>query len=149
MFRTEATSMPVNATGRFQSVVLPTILLLLLQMVVPLFGRSLPHIAAAPPHPIATPNPEQTSRVAKNLARMPMSFERNDGQTSGRVKFTAHGQGYQLFLTPTEAILGLGKMALRMKLVGASTTPNMTGVQPLATVSNYYVNQGLKYLVGY
>ncbi len=47
-----ASSMPVNATGRYQSFVLPTILLLLPQMVAPLFGRSLPPVAAIPHIPL-------------------------------------------------------------------------------------------------
>jgi hypothetical protein len=36
-----------------------------------------------------------------------MSFEANTGQTDQRVKFLARGEGYSLFLTPTEAVLSM------------------------------------------
>src|SRR5260221_14592708 len=38
------------------------------------------------------------------LARQPLRFERNDGQTDARVKYVSNGEGYTLFLTPTEAV---------------------------------------------
>lgn len=39
--------------------------------------------------------------------KLPMGFEENRGQTDGRVRFVSHGQGYELFLTPREAVLAL------------------------------------------
>jgi Tol biopolymer transport system component len=39
--------------------------------------------------------------------RMPLSFEANQGQTDAQVKYLAHGPGYNLFLTPNEAVLVL------------------------------------------
>src|ERR1700691_2618269 len=42
-----------------------------------------------------------------SLAKLPMRFERNDGQTDARVKFLSRGEGYTLFITPTEAVLTL------------------------------------------
>ena len=38
-----------------------------------------------------------------------MTFEANDGQTDAQVKFLSRGNGYSLFLTPTEAVLALKK----------------------------------------
>ncbi len=43
------------------------------------------------------------------FGRLPMRFERNDGQTDARVRFLARGPGYTLFLTPDEAVLALRK----------------------------------------
>src|SRR5205085_407570 len=40
---------------------------------------------------------------------LPLSFEANTGQTDPRVTFLARGQGYTVFLTPTEAVLALQK----------------------------------------
>ena len=46
-------------------------------------------------------------RVAEAYGKLPLSFEANRGQTDRRVKFLSRGSGYNLFLTPTEAVLTL------------------------------------------
>jgi hypothetical protein len=85
------------------------------------------------------------SRVRKNLNQMPMNFTLNQGQADARVKFTARGRGYSLFLTPTEAVLSLqrsnslGSTALRMRLLQANNNPIISGLDPLSLVSNYYL----------
>ncbi|HKO96289.1 MAG TPA: SBBP repeat-containing protein [Pyrinomonadaceae bacterium] len=38
---------------------------------------------------------------------LPLSFELNQGQTDGQVKFLARSSGYLLFLTPTEVVMAL------------------------------------------
>src|ERR1019366_6999375 len=38
------------------------------------------------------------------MAQVPLSFEANQGQTDGVVKFFSRGDGYALFLTQTEAV---------------------------------------------
>lgn len=48
-------------------------------------------------------------RALENYGKLPLSFEANQGQTDGRVKFLARGQGYTLFLTSQEAVLSLQK----------------------------------------
>ena len=45
--------------------------------------------------------------VNESLGKLPLSFEANQGQTDEQVKFLARGNGYNLFLTPTEAVLKL------------------------------------------
>jgi hypothetical protein len=44
-----------------------------------------------------------------NVARVPLSFEANQGQTGRAVKFLSRGGGYALFLTPAEAVFKLRK----------------------------------------
>ena len=39
--------------------------------------------------------------------KLPLSFEENQGQTAREVRFVSHGSGYELFLTPQEAVLTL------------------------------------------
>ena len=46
-------------------------------------------------------------RLSVSYGKLPLSFEVNRGQSDERVKFLARGQGYSLFLTPTEAVLSL------------------------------------------
>jgi uncharacterized repeat protein (TIGR01451 family) len=48
-------------------------------------------------------------RAVEGYGKLPLSFEVNQGQTDGPVKFLARGQGYTLFLTSQEAVLSLQK----------------------------------------
>ena len=48
-------------------------------------------------------------RIAGTYGRLPLSFAANQGQTDPQVKFLSRGNGYSLFLTPTEAVLALQK----------------------------------------
>ncbi len=93
-----------------------------------------------------------------------LSFEANAGQVDAQVKFLSRNSSYSLFLTPTEAVLSMGKSAsqrsakhalafrkskqaksapntsttLRMQLLGASTR-SIEGLQPQETKSNYFI----------
>ncbi len=96
-------------------------------------------------------------RLALGYGKLPLSFEANQGQSDELVKFLARGQGYSLFLTPTEAVLSLRAPAqhkrsaaerdqpaqrdtvVRMRLVGANTQPEVTGLDPLPGKSNYFI----------
>jgi hypothetical protein len=49
------------------------------------------------------------SRLLEAYGKLPLSFERNQGQTDQRVKFLSRGSGYSLFLTGNEAVLSLRK----------------------------------------
>src|SRR2546422_7679549 len=42
-----------------------------------------------------------------SYGKLPMSFERNQGQTDRKVKFLSRGSGYSFFLTSDEAVLAL------------------------------------------
>jgi RHS repeat-associated protein len=55
------------------------------------------------PHASASVNP----RIAATYGKLPLSFEANQGQTDGQVKFLSRGSGRSLFLTGTEAVLVL------------------------------------------
>ena len=108
-------------------------------------------------------------RVQAAYGKLPLHFEANQGQTDPQVKFLSRGSGYTLFLTPTEAVLALrkpqenqekstarsrrmlnGKLrraartrmkttVLRMRLVGASPTPKVSGLEELPGKSNYFI----------
>src|SRR5258706_5259921 len=106
------------------------------------------------------------ARLRESYGKLPLSFEANQGQTNPSVKFLSHGSGYSLFLTPTEAVLCLGipeqgkrnertgaflaasaksiklkSGVLRMKVVGANSAPQMTGVDQLPAKSNYFIGK--------
>jgi hypothetical protein len=46
-------------------------------------------------------------RLLVSYAKLPLSFEANQGQTDKSVKFLSHGRGYTLFLTGDKAVLSL------------------------------------------
>jgi hypothetical protein len=63
-------------------------------------GTAVPVVA----HATATASKEQ---VQQNYGRLPLSFEANVGQADAAVHFLAHGPGYGLYLTGTEAVMVL------------------------------------------
>src|SRR5579859_7705546 len=85
-----------------------------------------------------------SARALAQYARLPMSFERNEGQTDRRVKFLARGQGYGLFLTADEAVLALKRSSVvsrqlsvgRMEEPGPPATDGVLRMQLLNTNAN-------------
>ncbi|HXJ96266.1 MAG TPA: SBBP repeat-containing protein [Terriglobia bacterium] len=88
------------------------------------------------------------------MSRLPLSFEPNVGQTDRQVKFLTRGPGYNLFLTPDEAVLLLEKptdlsrahpaltrerSVLRVELAGANPRVELTGESELPGKSNYFI----------
>lgn len=87
--------------------------------------------------------------------KIPMGFEENQGQAENQVKFLSRGKGYALFLTADEAVFALKRAenseekskktttlnssaVLKMKLVGANPSPQITGQNEIAAKSNYF-----------
>ena len=78
------------------------------------------------------------------IAAMPLAFEKNQGQTDGRVQFLSRGAGYTFFLTPGDAVLtlaGEGTTAeeIHMKLAGSLAAAKVSGEQPLSGTTNYLI----------
>jgi len=68
------------------------------------------------------------SAVLPDYGQLPLSFERNQGQTDRRVRFLARGSDSTLYLTPTEAVFTLGDrpQTVRTKagqIAGRTQTP--------------------------
>jgi Abnormal spindle-like microcephaly-assoc'd, ASPM-SPD-2-Hydin/Beta-propeller repeat len=59
-------------------------------------------------------------------ARLPLSFEANQGQAGGRVKFLSRGPGYTLFLTGDEALLALKKGSRKSKVESRNNSRQST-----------------------
>src|SRR5688572_15828586 len=74
--------------------------------------------------------------------KIPLTFEKNQGQTDSSVDFVARGAGYTLFLTSREAVLSVGgraPYAIRMKILGASRSAKPEAVGELRGRSNYFI----------
>src|SRR5882672_6736380 len=103
--------------------------------------------------------------------KLPLSFEENQGQTAREVRYVSHGNGYELFLTPQEAVLALRPgtahdlsplhraayiraihearrtsqmTVIRMHLDGANPEPQMFGTDRLPTKVNYFIGNDPK-----
>jgi hypothetical protein len=119
-----------------------------------LLGFSLP-VAAAP-----------DAHLIETYGKLPLHFEPNQGQAQKDVKFLSRGAGYSLYLTADEAVLVLAKpnpdaksdarttrgrhdapmmqaqsFALRMRLVGATLAPPVSGLDELAGKANYFLGK--------
>jgi uncharacterized protein (TIGR03437 family) len=84
------------------------------------------------------------TRLAGAYGNPPISFEVNCGQADARVNFLAHGGGYALLLTPTQATLGLiapfrqaHPVRTTMTLIGGNLDAHSEGLELLPGVSNY------------
>jgi len=111
-------------------------------VVLALGGLSFSKLGASAP-PRAKKAGQQTRYISNPYDKLPLRFERNDGQTDARVKFISRGEGYTLFLTPSEAVLssvrGKKKDVLRVKMVGANPQARIEGIDQLAGRSNYFI----------
>src|SRR5271157_2455001 len=50
---------------------------------------------------------KEDPRWVNAYGQLPLSFQENQGQTAREVRYVSHGSGYELFLTPQEAVLAL------------------------------------------
>jgi len=89
-------------------------------------------------------------KIVDVYGSVPLHFEANQGQVDGPVRFLSRGQGYSMFLTPTESVIALrresaqgeapAKSALiRMAWKGADPEARITGIDQLAGKSNYLI----------
>jgi uncharacterized protein (TIGR03437 family) len=85
-------------------------------------------------------------RALESFGQLPLRFEVNQGQSDGSVRFFARGRGYSLFLTDTEAVLGLKKSSqdsadksavVGMQPVNGSPHPQVIGLNQLPGITNY------------
>jgi hypothetical protein len=117
---------------------------------------------------------KDSGRWVGTYGKLPLSFEENLGQTAREVRFVSHGSGYELFLTPQEAVLSLRGLAavhdlsprhrfatlrairearraammsasvVRLRLEGETPAPQMVGLDPLPGKVNYFAGNNPK-----
>ncbi|HKR11948.1 MAG TPA: SBBP repeat-containing protein [Pyrinomonadaceae bacterium] len=108
---------------------------------------SYPYSVVSGKTPAKTLDQPAAAERMRQSYQLPLSFETNQGQTDGEVKFLSRGSGYTVFLTATEAVLSLQSGAktkpavLRMKLAGAQNNPTVTGRHELSGKVNYLTGQ--------
>ena len=91
--------------------------------------------------------PDRTQlRRSGSYGKLPLVFERNQGQLDQTVKFLSRAAGYKIFLTETGATFQLrraGKknVTLNMGLAGANPQPRIGGLEQLPGQTNYYTRE--------
>src|ERR1017187_2935608 len=96
-----------------------------------LFALLMNTAAAAPP-----------DRIITRYGELPLSFERNTGQTDASVKFLSRGLGYTLYLTQKEAVLRLGGAHgadLRLRMENANPQAEVEGLDRQQSQSSYFI----------
>ena len=81
--------------------------------------------------------------------KIPLYFEKNEGQIDPSVKYLAKGRGYSFYFTPQEIAMELKKgskeesrrtsSVLKLQFVGASQNPRILGIDEQACKSNYFI----------
>jgi hypothetical protein len=92
-----------------------------------------------PPPPGHPTTPLTNAGVLAAYGKLPVTFEKNEGQTDLRVKFLARGNGYTLFLTDREAVLRLrapdGNAPENKGLANARTSKSETSEDSVVRLS--------------
>jgi hypothetical protein len=134
-----------------------------LMLVLPLLN------ASGAPNRIEPVAPATRIHIDRAYGKLPLSFEANQGQTDGRVKFLSRGRGYTVFLTSSEAVFvftrdevpakragsrllvrdsmhpgQVTQTVVRMKLLGAVSNPHLTGRKELPGKVNYFIGNDPK-----
>jgi uncharacterized repeat protein (TIGR01451 family) len=89
------------------------------------------------------PDASAQETATERYGDLPLSFEANQGQTDGHVRFLSRGSGYSFFLTESGAVLSFAgdahsESVLRMELAGANSTARIEGLDELPGKSNYF-----------
>ena len=105
------------------------------------------------------------AQLVASFGKLPLSFEANQGQADGQVKFLSHGHGYALFLTGDEAVLELQESGVRsqesasksekrkakgenefvhLRLAGAERNAEVSGQDELPGKVNYFIGNDPK-----
>jgi len=87
--------------------------------------------------------PSATTAAAAAYGQLPLAFEVNQGQATAGINYVARGAGYNLSLTPQQALLalsqGAGGNVLGLRLVGANPLAPAIGQDQLITHTNYLI----------
>ncbi len=142
-------------------ILLSTLLLLIAQNAIPARATTDPGLSSPPMLGAIKTDPKIVEAVHSKL---PLYFELNQGQSAKQVKFLYHGNGYHLYLTPTETIIVLtskgnitelssdkasepiitAQSVVRVELTGANPSPQITGEGKMRSYSNYLIGNDPK-----
>src|SRR5260370_37854436 len=82
---------------------------------------------------------EQSKSLALKYFKAPLRFEPNQGQSVPGIDFVAHGKGYVLHLSSSEAVFAIRHEQLSMRLTGSNNEAQPLPLDPLKSRVNYFV----------
>ena len=103
---------------------------------------------------IGKPDASAMTKAKNALAKLPLSFEPNRGQTDPRVQFLSRGPGYTVFFTKDETVLSLkdtktSNAVVRMRFLGGTNSASAHPSDALQNTTNYLIgNDSSKWLTG-
>ena len=127
--------------------------LLLMAATVVLWQRGFRHVERANSTAATANAIAARQRAVEAYGALPIRFEANQGQAHAQVDFLSRGNGYNLFLTPSTAVVTLPARArkgsarkasdrklvsLRMKLAGANPSSKVIGETEMPGRNNYF-----------
>ena len=86
---------------------------------------------------LSAPEASTANRIANRYGDLPLRFETNEGQTDRQVKFLSRGPGYDLFLTPSQAVLTLRRPQTqrdKFQPVASADKPSSTAGKQLSVL---------------
>jgi hypothetical protein len=89
-------------------------------------------------------NETALSKAKASMAKMPLAFEPNRGQTDPRVQYLSRGPGYTVFFTKDETVFALkntntSNAVVRMRFVGGNNSASAQPLEALPNTSNYLI----------
>jgi len=95
-----------------------------------------------------TVSAEQRGRIRASLDTLPLAFEANQGQTDPKVKYTARGNGYSVFLTASDTVFAITsakhQAARPSRIAGAHSQPQTTEKAQSAAIDMRLIGGNLK-----
>lgn len=90
-----------------------------------------------------------SKNLAEQIAKLPILFESNAGQTNPAVKYLSRGKGYNFYFAPNEVTLVLHKKiqektpptVLKMRFAGGSQEAMLSGLEEQPCKSNYFIGK--------
>ena len=83
------------------------------------------------------------AEITARLFKLPLSFEKNEGQTHPSVRYLTRGPGYAFYFASDEMSMVLQKASsssvLKMHFSGANTNPNIIGINEQPGKSHYFI----------
>lgn len=96
--------------------------------------------------PSHKPEVNENESFAAQMLKLPLFFEKNEGQTYENIKYLTRGTGYSFYFTPQEIVMvlqdeNLSPSILKMSFIGANPKPTIEGIEEGKSRSNYFIGK--------
>ena len=89
-------------------------------------------------------DPKTKMALQENFGKIPLYFEKNEGQAGDEIDFISRGQGYGFYISPTLSHFVLGEDQLTMAIKGGNEKSEGQSLEKLPGKINYFVGKDSK-----